>query len=71
MLTFMVRSPNFSDSLKKDFPENITSTPSIIMVHVTVGQKCSEHRLRQKTKGKQKEEHFGPVSNNWSTIVAN
>ena len=32
------------------------------MGHTTVVQKGSEHRLCQKTKGKRKEEHFGPVS---------
>ena len=38
--------------LQKDFPENITSKPCIIMGHTTVVQKGSEHRLCQKTKGK-------------------
>ena len=38
--------------LQKDFPEHITSKPSIIMGHTTVVQKGSEHWLCQKTKGK-------------------
>ena len=61
MLRSMVRSPSFSNPYKKT-SENITPKPSIIMGHTTVVQKGSEHRLCQKTKGKRKEEHFGPVS---------
>ena len=39
------------------------------MDHTTVVEKGSEHRLCQETKGKGREEHFGPVSYNCSTAI--
>ena len=41
-----------------DCPENITSKASIIMGHMTVVQKGSEHRICQKTRRKRKSRAF-------------
>ena len=66
MLTFKVRSPSFSDSLiplKRLSRKHDIKT--LIMSHTTVVQKGSEHRLRQKTEGKRKEELWTGIQHEW------